>query len=101
MNPLRNFVLLCALSALCAGCATEQERREQEARDRALDRQEERQRAREDAVRAQEDRERDRQEAAEAAARYRIYLEEYARSLGKRPSQLTAEERAWVRERYY
>src|SRR5882762_8406088 len=39
-----------------------------------------------------------RRRGAEDAARYRAYEEEYARQLGKKPSQLTPAERAWVRD---
>lgn len=41
-----------------------------------------------------------REEAAEDAARYRAYEAEYARQLGKKPSQLTPAERAWIREKF-
>jgi hypothetical protein len=41
-----------------------------------------------------------RRRAAEDAARYRAYEAEYARQLGKKPSQLTPAERAWVREHF-
>lgn len=41
-----------------------------------------------------------RRRAAEDAARYRAYEVEYARQLGKKPSQLTPAERAWVREHF-
>ena len=42
----------------------------------------------------------EREEAAEVASRYRAYEVVYARQLGKRPSQLTPAERAWVREKF-
>ena len=41
-----------------------------------------------------------RRRAAEDAARYQAYEAEYARQLGKKPSQLTPEERKWVRDHF-
>ena len=41
-----------------------------------------------------------RRRAAEDATRYRAYEVEYARQLGKKPSQLTPAERQWVREHF-
>ena len=42
----------------------------------------------------------EREEVAEEASRYRAYEVVYARQLGKRPSQLTPAERAWVRTKF-
>jgi hypothetical protein len=94
------FLVLGAVLALTA-CSTPEERARAERQRRIEDAAEDRRRAEEDRQRAAEDLAEDRRRAAEDAARLRIYEEEYARSLGKTRSQLTREERAWVRERYF
>ena len=70
----------------------EQERREELAEARREAAEDAAERARDIAERRRED--------AESAARYRAYEVEYARQLGKRPSQLTPAERAWVRDNF-
>ena len=76
-----------------------EEQKEKE-RDRAEEVAEARKRAGEDARdRAQEVSDA-RRRAAEDAERYRAYEAEYARQLGKKPSQLTPSERQWVREHF-
>lgn len=59
-----------------------------------------RERAAEDAKKRTEDIADARQRAAQDAARYKAYETEYARQLGKKPSQLTPEERQWVRDHF-
>ena len=59
-----------------------------------------RERAAEDARKHQEDVADARHRAAEDGARYKAYEAEYARQLGKKPSQLTPEERQWVRDHF-
>lgn len=111
--PLLLFPIL-----LLAACSTPEEsarrdaqKRAEEARERQIeaaeraredaeDREDARREAAEDAAdRAREIAEK-REEAAREAAKYRAFETEYARQLGKRPSQLTPDERAWIRSRY-
>lgn len=122
------FVLMGVVTAL-SGCATSQyrdreaeEEERRDARDAWNDyREDERESARrekemgadrrQDEVYAQQesaaaaaDRAQDssthRAESKEADARYRAYEAEYARQLGKKPSELTPAERAWIREKF-
>ena len=119
MKVLLSFV---AAGLLLTGCSTPEERAREDAAERkakAAERQREleeearenfqeakarEQEAREEAAEDAADRAREvaekRQEAAEDAARYRAYEAEYARQLGKKPSQLTPAERAWIREKF-
>lgn len=76
------------------------EERKQEERDRAEEVADARKDTGEDARKRAEEVADARQRGAEDAARYRAYEAEYARQLGKKPSQLTASERAWVREHF-
>lgn len=98
------FLLLCAALGLAA-CATPEERARANHDRRARNAAEQRRRAAEDLAedrrRAAEKLRRERDYAVEDAARLRIYEEEYAHSLGKTRDQLTREERAWVRERFF
>jgi hypothetical protein len=73
--------------------------REREAERRA-DIEEARANAAEDAADRARDIAEKRADAAEDAARLRAYEVEYARQLGKKPSQLTPSERAWIRDKY-
>ncbi len=114
-------VILASL-ALITACSTPEERARKDAeahqrhladqarknlereREREKDRQEEiedaRRKAAEDAAdRAKEVAEK-RADAARDAAKIRAYEEEYARQLGKKPSQLTPAERAWIRDKF-
>ena len=59
-----------------------------------------REKAAEDSRRQAEDIADARQRAAEDAAKYKAYLEEYAKQLGKKPSQLNRDELQWVRAHY-
>jgi hypothetical protein len=98
MKPIP-FLLLAAL--MFPACASSPQER---AAERQRDLQEE---AREKFEEQKEkDKERDeelrdtRERAAEDATRYTAYEAEYARKLGKKPSQLTPEERKWVRDHF-
>ncbi len=85
---------------LCEDAREKFEEQKKEERERAEEVADARRRAAEDAAdRAQEVADA-RKRAAEDAARYRAYEQEYARQLGKKPSQLTPEERAWVRDHF-
>jgi hypothetical protein len=117
MKKIPSLVTFCATLAL-AGCSTPEQRapdhqrqlqeeaREkfEEQKDLARERAEEvadaRRDSADDARKRSEDVSDARHRAAEDAARYRAYEEEYARQLGKKPSQLTSAERAWVREHF-
>ena len=117
MNQLSLSTALCAALLLAACASPEQqaadhqrqlreearerfEERKREERERAEDVAEARRRAAEDAQQRTDDVVDARRRAAEDAARYRAYEQEYARQLGKKPSQLTPEERAWVRDHF-
>ena len=76
------------------------EEQKEKDKERADDVREARERAAEDARKRTEDIEDARQRAAQDAARYKAYETEYARQLGKKPSQLTPAERQWVRDHY-
>ena len=93
MKPLFTFALLAALTFNLAGCSTPEQRQQREARRQRED-------AQWEAERRQRDREDARRDGARAAEDYEDYLAGYARSLGKRPSQLTADERAEARREY-
>jgi hypothetical protein len=126
---MKVFLSLLSASVLLMGCATpeekartaaERERRAHEEHQQQLEEEarenfererarhagidEEDEEARREAAEDAADRAREvaeeRAEAAEEASRYRAYEVEYARQLGKRPSQLTPAERAWVREKF-
>ena len=119
MKPLHYTILLALILSACASPeerrrAAEAERqkelREQarekfeEEKEKEKERAEEvadaRRRAGEDA-RSRADEVADaRRRAAEDAQHYKAYEEEYARQLGKKPSQLTPAERQWVREHF-
>jgi hypothetical protein len=93
MKRLLTFTLLAVFAFNLTGCSTPEQRRQRETR-----------RAREEAQYDAERRQRDRADAqrdgARAAEDYDDYLAGYARSLGKRPSQLNSEERAEARREY-
>lgn len=117
MNKLSLSTALC-IPLLLAGCASpeqqaaarqrqlQEEAREKfeeqklEERERAEDVADARRHAAEDAQQRTEEVADARRRAAEDAARYRAYEQEYARQLGKKPSQLTPAERAWVRDHF-
>lgn len=117
MKPITVLIPFCVLLVFTACSTPEQqaadrqrklheqarerfEEQKERERERAEDVAEARRRAAEDA----QDRARDvaeaRERAAEDAARYRAYETEYARQLGKKPSQLTPAERQWVRDNF-
>ena len=114
---LLSFSLIAAL--VCSGCASSpqekaaerqrelqkeaQERFEEQKekdKERAEEIQDARERAADDARKRTEDVADARRRAADDAARYRAYEAEYARQLGKKPSQLTSEERQWVLDHF-
>ena len=117
MSRLSLSTALCATLLLAACASPEQqaadrqrqlqedarekfEEQRQQERERAEDVANARRRATEDARRRTEEVTDARRRAAEDAARYRAYEQEYARQLGKKPSQLTPAERAWVRDHF-
>ena len=76
------------------------EEQKEKDRERAEDVANARERAAEDARARTEEVTDARRRAAEDGERYRAYEAEYARQLGKKPSQLTPAERQWVREHF-
>jgi hypothetical protein len=93
MKTLLVSALLVVFTLNFTGCSTPEQRQQREARRARED-------AQWDAERRQRDREYARTEGQRDAEDFNDYLEGYARSLGKRPSQLTAEERAEARREY-
>lgn len=109
MKSLIPLTVLCAV--VLSSCASPEARQREEARerleeqkerdkDRAEEVEDARRRAAEDARNRTEDIADARRRGAEEGARYRAYEEEYARQLGKKPSQLTPSERQWVRDHF-
>ncbi|MEP6672754.1 MAG: hypothetical protein ABJF10_26555 [Chthoniobacter sp.] len=76
------------------------EEQKEKDKERADEVREARERAADDAKKRTEDVADARQRAAADAARYKAYETEYAHQLGKKPSQLTPEERQWVRDHF-
>jgi hypothetical protein len=76
------------------------ERQREQDQERRADIEDARQKAAEDAAERARDIAEKRADAARDAARLRAYEVEYARQLGKTPSQLTPAERAWIREQF-
>ncbi len=117
MKSFIPIVPICA-ALLFSGCSTPEQRAaahqrelQEEAREKFAEQKEHekeraeevanaRKEAAEDARKRTEEVADARRRASEGAARYRAYEEEYARQLGKKPSQLTPAERAWVREHF-
>ncbi|MEI9892895.1 MAG: hypothetical protein WDN28_03005 [Chthoniobacter sp.] len=98
MKPLP-FLLVAALTLpACVSSpeqkAAEHQRELQEEAKEKFEEQKEKDKERADEVREARER------AADDAARYKAYEAEYARQLGKKPSQLTPEERQWVRDHF-
>lgn len=116
MKPLPLLLVAALIFPACASTPQEREaRRQRELHEQAREKFEEqkerekehaeevheaRERAAEDARRHAEDVADARQRAAEDAVRYKAYEAEYARHLGKRPSQLTPAERQWVLDHF-
>ncbi len=119
---MKRLIFLSSAALLFVACSTPEQRAqadaahrrrqaaehqrdlEDEARENFQREREQQDEARRDAAEDAADRSREvaekRQEAAEDAARYRAYEAEYARQLGKKPSQFTPAERAWIREKF-
>jgi hypothetical protein len=115
---MRPLPLLLAVALALPACSTPQQRAaahqrdlQDEAREKFEEQKEQdkeradevrdaRERAADDAKKRTEEIADARQRAAEDAARYKAYETEYARQLGKKPSQLTPEERQWVRDHF-
>ena len=104
MKNLVTCVLLAAFTLQLTGCSTPEERRRDDARRAKEDAQqdaERRQRDREDArrdrLRAEENARRDRQRTEEDFERF---LFDFARDIGKTPSELTRVQRADARRKF-
>ena len=76
------------------------EREREREQERRSDIEDARRKAAEDAAERARDVAEKRAEAAQDAAKLRAYEVEYARQLGKKPSQLTPAERAWIRDKF-
>jgi len=109
MKPLPLLLIAALALPACVSSPQEKEaKHQQELREQAQEKFEEekekekdaREKADEDVKKRAEDIADARQRAADDAGKYKAYLEEYAKQLGKKPSQLTKEELQWVRDHY-
>jgi Skp family chaperone for outer membrane proteins len=121
--PMKSHYFIVPLVLALAACSTPEERAREDARDRQAklrkeaqerfedrrkqerERQEDvedaRRKAQEDARDRAEDIAKEQSEEAKRSAEYHAYLNEYARTLGKKPSQLSPEELKRIHDKFY